>query len=106
MSYEELLNKVRGFNLERDWGQFHTPANLAKSVCIEAGELLECFQWRDDYDLEAVKDEIADVFIYLLDMADSVDVDLIEAANRKLDKSAEKYPVEKARGSCLKYDKL
>ena len=105
--YEQLLEKIRKFNEDRDWDQFHSPANLAKSVSIEAGELLECFQWdNENYDKEAVCEEMADVFTYLVDMADKLDVDLIEIADKKMDKNAKKYPVDKAKGKNTKYDKL
>ena len=105
--YEQLLEKIRKFNEDRDWDQFHSPANLAKSVSIEAGELLECFQWdNENYDKEAVCEEMADVFTYLVDMADKLDVDLIEITDKKVDKNAKKYPVDKAKGKNTKYDKL
>ena len=104
--YEQLRAKVQKFTDDRDWDQFHSPENLAKSVVIEAGELLECFQWNNDYDLEALADEMADVFVYLIGLADKVGVDLLEAADRKMDKNALKYPVEKAKGKNTKYDKL
>lgn len=104
--YEKLRAKVQKFTDDRDWDQFHSPENLAKSVVIEAAELLECFQWDDDYDLEALSDEMADVFVYLIGLADKVGVDLFDIADKKMDKNALKYPVEKARGSNVKYDKL
>lgn len=105
--YEQLLEKIRKFNEDRDWDQFHSPANLAKSVSIEAGELLECFQWdNENYDKEAVCEEMADVFTYLVDMADKLDVDLIEITDKKMDKNTKKYPVDKAKGKNTKYDKL
>ena len=105
--YGQLLEKIRKFNEDRDWDQFHSPANLAKSVSIEAGELLECFQWdNENYDKEAVCEEMADVFTYLVDMADKLDVDLIEITDKKMDKNAKKYPVDKAKGRNTKYDKL
>ena len=100
------MEAIRKFNEERDWDQFHSPANLAKSVSIEAGELLECFQWGGDYDKEAVCEELADVVNYCLVMADKLDVDLEEIVLRKLEKNIAKYPVEKARGKNTKYDKL
>ena len=105
--YEQLLEKIRKFNEDRDWDQFHSPANLAKSVSIEAGELLECFQWdNENFDKQAVCEEMADVFTYLVDMADKLDVDLIEITDKKMDKNAKKYPVDKAKGKNTKYDKL
>ncbi|MCR5096355.1 MAG: nucleotide pyrophosphohydrolase [Erysipelotrichaceae bacterium] len=106
-SYQELLLKIRKFNEDRDWDQFHSLENLAKSVAIEAGELLECFQWENEnYDKQAVCEEMADVFTYLVDMADRLDVDLLEITDKKMDKNIEKYPVEKARGRNTKYNRL
>ncbi|MBQ3376388.1 MAG: nucleotide pyrophosphohydrolase [Erysipelotrichaceae bacterium] len=103
---DKAMEAIRKFNEERDWDQFHSPANLAKSISIEAGELLECFQWGGDYDKEAVCEELADVVNYCLVMADKLDVDLEEIVLRKLEKNIAKYPVEKARGKNTKYDKL
>ena len=102
----ELINKLRQFRDDREWKQFHTPENLAKSISIEAGELLECFQWEKTYKPENVKDELADVFLYCLLMADSLEVDLIDIAKLKLKKNIEKYPVEKSRGKSNKYNEL
>lgn len=101
-----LKEALQEFNKERDWDQFHTPENLAKSISIEAGELLECFQWDDKIELEEVCDEMADVYSYLVMLADRLDVDLDEIAFAKLQKNIEKYPAEKARGKSTKYDKL
>jgi Predicted pyrophosphatase len=103
---KELINQLRKFRDDRDWKQYHTPENLAKSISIESGELLECFQWEKDFKLDKVKDELADVFLYCLLMADSLGVDLTEIAEQKLKKNGEKYPVEKARGNSRKYDEL
>ena len=103
---EKVKNAIRRFNEERDWDQFHTPANLAKSIAIEAGELLECFQWNNDYDRQAVCEELADVVNYCIVLADRLDVDLEEILLEKLQKNIEKYPVEKAKGRNTKYDKL
>ena len=101
---DELKNRIRKFNEDRDWDQFHSPENLAKSINIEAGELLECFQWlSDNYNLEDVKDEMADVFVYLLDLADKLGVDLIDITNKKMDKNETKYPIDKAKGNAKKY---
>ena len=77
-----------------------------KSISIEAAELLECFQWGNEYELEAVTDEMADVFIYLLDLANKLNVDLIDIADKKMDKNALKYPVDKSKGKSSKYNKL
>ena len=83
------------------------PANLAKSISIEANELLECFQWDEDhYDREAVSEELADVMVYCIDMLDRLNLDADEIINAKMDKNEAKYPVEKARGVATKYDKL
>lgn len=104
---KETLERIRKFSSDRDWGQFHSPANLAKSISIEAGELLECFQWDEDhYDLEAVKDEVADVIVYCIDLVDRLGLDLDEVINRKMAKNEAKYPVDKAKGRSEKYDKL
>ena len=106
-NYEELKNKLIKFNEDRDWDQFHSPENLAKSVAIEAGELLECFQWNnDEFDKDEVCEEMADVFAYLINLADKLDVDLIDITDKKIDKNAEKYPVEKSKGRSTKYNKL
>lgn len=104
---EATMERIRKFTVDRDWDQFHTPANLAKSISIEANELLECFQWDDDhYDLEHVKEELADVMTYCVDLLQALDLDMDEVINSKMDKNEAKYPVEKSRGSSVKYDKL
>ena len=103
---EEIMKKVKQFNKERDWDQFHSPENLAKSISIEAGELLECFQWNDNYDKEEVCEELADVFTYCIMMADKLNVDPEEIILKKLEKTKKKYPVEKAKGVSTKYNKL
>jgi len=103
---KELTEKVVEFTRERDWDQFHSPENLAKSVAIEAAELLECFQWNNDFDQNAVEEEMADVFTYLLDLADKLNVDILEITDKKMDKNILKYPVEKAKGKSDKYNKL
>ena len=104
---KETIERIRKFTEDRDWDQFHTPANLAKSISIEANELLECFQWSDtDYDLEHVKEELADVMVYCVDMVDKLKLDADEIINAKMDKNEKKYPVEKARGRADKYDQL
>ena len=102
----DLKEAFRQFTDERDWDQFHTPENLAKSISIEAGELLECFQWNDDFDKEAVCEELADVISYCVMLADKLDVDLKTIVMHKLEKTRAKYPVEKAKGNATKYDKL
>jgi len=103
---QETIERIKKFTADRDWDQFHTPANLAKSISIEANELLECFQWSDtDYDLEEVKDELADVIVYCIDMLDKLGLDADEIINRKMSKNEAKYPVEKAKGNSTKYNK-
>ena len=104
---DKTIARIRKFTEDRDWDQFHSPANLAKSISIEAAELLECFQWSEtDYDLEHVKEELADVIVYCQDMLDKLGLDVDEIVNSKMDKNEAKYPVEKAKGSNAKYDKL
>ena len=103
----ETVQRILKFSSDRDWDQFHTPANLAKSISIEANELLECFQWDEEhYDREAVSEELADVMVYCIDMLDRLNLDADEIINAKMDKNEAKYPVEKARGVATKYDKL
>ena len=103
---EELIKEIDSFNKERDWDQFHSPENLAKSIAIESGELLECFQWNNNYDKEEVCEELADVFTYCIMMADKLNVDPEEIILKKLDKTRKKYPVDKAKGVSTKYNKL
>jgi NTP pyrophosphatase (non-canonical NTP hydrolase) len=106
MVTDEARQALRDFVKERDWAQFHTPENLAKSIAIEAGELLECFQWGAEPDPQAVKDELADVLSYCLHLADRLGVDPDQIVLDKLMRTGEKYPVEKARGISTKYDQL
>ena len=107
MSLEQVKQRIDKFNKDRDWDQFHTPANLAKSISIEANELLECFQWSDsNYDIESVKEELADVMNYCIQMSMVLGVDIIDIINDKMDKTEKKYPVNKAKGVSTKYNKL
>jgi dCTP diphosphatase len=109
-----LRDALRAFAGEREWGIFHSPKNLAMALSAEAGELIEVFQWLTEDEsrhlepaaLDAARDELADVLLYLVRLADTLDVDLIDAARRKLAANAAKYPVNKARGSRRKYDEL
>ena len=104
---EKTINRIRKFTADRDWDQFHTPANLAKSISIEANELLECFQWTDnDYDLQHVKEELADVMVYCRNLLDKLELDEDEIINMKMTMNEAKYPVEKAKGSNKKYTEL
>ncbi len=102
-----LKQRIDKFNKDRDWDQFHTPVNLAKSISIEAAELLECFQWSNyDFNKEEVLEELADVMNYCIQMSQVLGVDIIEIINKKMDKTEKKYPVEKARGVATKYNKF
>lgn len=103
---EKVIKEIIEFNKERDWDQFHSPENLAKSIAIEAGELLECFQWNNNYNLEDVCDELADVMNYCVVMANRLGVDLEKIMLNKLEKNRQKYPVEKAKGNSKKYNEL
>jgi NTP pyrophosphatase (non-canonical NTP hydrolase) len=106
-----LQENLRKFARERDWEQFHNPKNLAMALTVEAGELQETFQWlteqqSSDLDVQQrqhVKDEMADVLLYLCRLADVLDIDLQEAALHKLKRNAEKYPIDKVRGKSSKY---
>ena len=99
---DKLMQEIKQFNEERDWDQFHSPENLAKSIAIESGELLECFQWNSDN----YNKELADVFTYCIQMAMKLNVDPEEIILKKLEKTKKKYPVEKAKGISTKYNKL
>lgn len=104
---QDTINRIRKFTEDRDWNQFHSPANLAKSIVIEAAELLECFQWSDtEYDLQHVKEELADVLVYSQDLLDKLGLDADEIVNMKMSQNEAKYPVEKAKGNAAKYDQL
>ena len=110
----DLRDQLRAFAAERDWDQFHSPRNLATALAVEAAELLEPFQWLSEEQsrslppetLAAVEEELADVLLYLVRLADKLDVDLAAAARAKIARNGEKYPVEKARGSSRRYDAL
>jgi len=107
MLSDETISRINKFVSDRDWNQFHSPANLAKSISIESAELLECFQWdNENYNKEHVLEELADVINYCVQMADKLDVDLDEIVNRKLDQTEKKYPIEKAKGTSKKYTEL
>jgi dCTP diphosphatase len=109
-----ILERLRGFVRERDWEQFHTPKNLAMALAAETGELLEIFQWLTEAEARAVmggkglavREELADIFVYLLRLADVLEVDLESAVDHKLARNAAKYPVELAKGSARKYTEL
>lgn len=103
---DAVLAALRRLVDERDWWQFHTPASLARSVVIEAAELLECFQWSDQGDPDDVRDELADVLTYCLLLADKLGLDPDAIVLGKLDSTSRKYPIDKARGRSTKYDRL
>jgi len=111
---EALRVRLAEFAAERDWAQFHSPKNLAMALAAEAGELLEHFQWLTEQESAALPEEtrtevaleMADVLLFLVRIADRLQIDLLEAATKKLALNASKYPVEKARGRATKYDRL
>ena len=104
---QKTIDRIRKFTEDRDWEQFHSPANLAKSIVIEAAELLECFQWSDEeFDLQHIKEELADVMVYSQNLLDKLGLDADEIVNMKMTMNEEKYPVEKAKGKSDKYDQL
>jgi len=103
---EEAKKQILKFNQERDWDKFHSPENLAKSIVIEAGELLECFQWNSDFNFEEVCEELADIVNYCILLSDKLNVDLEQIVLSKLEKSREKYPIVKSKGVSTKYSKL
>ncbi len=103
----KFYDQIIKFRNDRNWKQFHTPENLAKSISIEAAELLENFQWGSkDYDIENIKDELADIMTYVILFADHFDFDLEQIVLDKLKKNEEKYPISKAYGKSTKYNKL
>ena len=106
METENLVDALRIFVAERNWQQFHTPENLAKSISIEAAELLELFQWSEPLEVENIKDELADVLTYCILLADKYDLDIEQIVLEKLEKTKAKYPVEKSYGRSEKYDRL
>jgi dCTP diphosphatase len=111
---EQLTHRLREFAAQRDWEQFHSPKNLAAALNVEAAEVLEHFQWLTEQESQSLSEErrlevgleLADVLLYLLRLADRLGVDLADAASRKLTINAERYPVERARGSSRKYTEL
>ncbi|KEA61840.1 hypothetical protein ADIMK_3987 [Marinobacterium lacunae] len=109
--FEELNYSLQQFATERDWDQFHSPKNLAMALTVEAAELQECFQWKtetesaelNEKELSAVRDEIADVQLYLIRLAGKLNIDIEKACRDKMVKNAEKYPAHKVKGSSRKY---
>lgn len=104
---QKTLERIKKFRDDREWKQFHTPSNLAKAISIESGELLEEFLWdNDNFNLQNVKEELADVMIYCIHMANALDVNIEDIINMKMDKNEMKYTVEKAKGKSNKYTEL
>lgn len=116
MNLEKVKKELKNFSSDRDWDQFHSVKNLAMALSVECSELLEIFQWMSEEDsnqiknspekLQNVRDEIADVFVYLMRISEKLNIDLELAVTEKMIKNAEKYPIEKARGNSKKYDDL
>jgi dCTP diphosphatase len=111
MDIDQIKHRLREFAEARDWDQFHSPKNLASAVSVEAAELLEIFQWLTEEKSQAldvdtkqkVEQEIADVFLYLVRLADKLDIDVLDAAARKIDLNETKYPVQLSKGNAKKY---
>lgn len=103
---DKIIERIRRFREDREWDQFHTPENLAKAINIEAGELLEHFLWDNNFNKEGVCEELSDVMVYCLHMADALGVDIEDIINKKMDKNEKKYPVEKSKGNSKKYTEL
>lgn len=103
---DKTIERIRKFRNDRDWNKFHTPSNLAKAISIESGELLEHFLWDDNFDKNEVCDELADVIVYCIHMADALGVEITDIINSKMNKNEEKYPVEKSKGNSKKYTEL
>ena len=104
---QETIERIRKFTEDRDWDQFHSPANLAKSLVIEAAELLECFQWSDtDYNLQHVQEELAVVLVYSQNLLDKLGLDAAVIVNKKMSQNEAKYPVDHANGNAAKYTEL
>lgn len=116
MTIEELRDRLRTFADVRDWNQFHSPKNLVMALSGEVGELNEIFQWLNDEQIQAIKkdpeqlqpvrEELADILLYLIRLADQMDIDIIDAARQKIEINESKYPVEKSKGSAKKYNEL
>ena len=103
---DKTIERIRKFRNDRDWSQFHTPSNISKAISVEAGELLEHFLWDDNFDKQEVCDELADVIVYCVHMADCLGFNIEDIINSKMDKNEKKYPVEKAKGTSKKYTEL
>lgn len=103
----KTIKRIRNFTSDRDWDKFHTPANLAKTIAIESSELLECFQWSDtEYNLDHVKEELADVIVNCQNLADKLNLDMDDIINKKMDQNEKKYPIDKVKGKAKKYNEI
>lgn len=100
---QDIIKRLKQFNTEREWDQFHTPENIAKSIAIEAGELLECFQWNNNFNIDKVKDELADILLYASIMAYKLDLDITQIMDDKITRNEERYSVSNAKGNSKKY---
>ncbi len=113
MNLDKIKNKIRKFTDERNWGKYHSPKNLSMALSAEVGELLEIFQWLNDKesknlsekDLQETKEELADIMIYLIRIADRLNIDLEDAIEEKLKINAKKYPIELSKDNAVKYNK-
>ena len=104
---EKTIKRIAKFSSDRDWDKFHTPANLVKTILIEASELLECFQWNDNvYDLEHLKEELADVIINCQNLVDKLHLNVDEIVNKKMEQNEKKYPIDKVKGVDKKYNEI
>ena len=104
---QETINRIRAFTADRDWDKYHTPNNLAKTIVLEANELLECFQWDNDkFKTEKVKEELADVIVNCQNLLDKLGLDVDEIINAKMAQNEKKYPVEKIKGIAKKYNEI
>ena len=104
--FEALYKRIIDFRNERDWSKFHSPENLSKSIVIEAAELLEHFQWGDDYSKEEVLDELADIMLYGLFLSDSMGVDILDVIENKLNKNEKRFPKNLVKGTSGKHTKV
>ena len=101
---KETIGRIRKFTSERDWGKYHTPNNLAKTIAIESTELLECFQWNENFNIEKVKEELADVIVNCQNLLDELGLDIDDVINSKMDQNEKKYPISKFKGVAKKYN--
>ena len=101
---EETIQRIRKFTADRDWDKYHTPNALAKTIAIEATELLECFQWNENGDFNKIKEELADVIVNCQNLIDKLNLDIDVVVNEKMDQNEKKYPIEKFKGIAKKYN--